>query len=72
MSIKSPYLTIEELADVLRCRPITVSRRIRDGVWPSSMVAGKRLFNPEQVAEIMRLCEQPVRDQPTRTRRRAS
>lgn len=65
-------LTVDELAALLHCKPITVYRRVADGTWPSSKPAGRRLFTPEHVTEILRLSEQAARPAQRTARRKAS
>jgi excisionase family DNA binding protein len=49
------FLTVDELAAVLRCQPEKVYRLAARGELPSYKVEGRRLFNE---AEIVRWLEQ--------------
>jgi excisionase family DNA binding protein len=49
------FLTVDELASVLRCQPEKVYRLAAHGELPSYKVEGRRLFNE---AEVVRWLEQ--------------
>ena len=44
------FLTVDELAAVLRCQPEKVYRLAARGELPSYKVEGRRLFNEDEVA----------------------
>jgi excisionase family DNA binding protein len=45
------FLTSDELAEVLRCRPEKVYRLAASGELPSYKVEGRRLFDYEEVTD---------------------
>lgn len=50
MSVLPTFLTVDELASVLRCQPEKVYRLAARGELPSYKVEGRRLFNESEVA----------------------
>lgn len=50
MSALPIFLTVDELASVLRCQPEKVYRLAARGELPSYKVEGRRLFNETEVA----------------------
>ena len=50
MSVLPTFLTVDELASVLRCQPAKVYRLAARGELPSYKVEGRRLFNESEVA----------------------
>ncbi|HEU5372188.1 MAG TPA: helix-turn-helix domain-containing protein [Gaiellaceae bacterium] len=50
MSALPTFLTVDELASVLRCQPEKVYRLAARGELPSYKVEGRRLFNETEVA----------------------
>jgi excisionase family DNA binding protein len=44
------FLTVDELADVLRCQPEKVYRLAARGELPSYKVEGRRLFSEAEIA----------------------
>lgn len=55
MSTLPTFLTVDELASVLRCQPEKVYRLAARGELPSYKVEGRRLFNE---SEVVRWLEQ--------------
>ena len=49
MSALPTFLTVDELASVLRCQPEKVYRLAARGELPSYKVEGRRLFNESEV-----------------------
>jgi len=45
------FLTVDELAAILRCQPEKVYRRAARGELPSYKVEGRRLFNETEIAK---------------------
>lgn len=43
------FITVDELASLLRCQPEKVYRLAARGDLPSYKVEGRRLFDPEEV-----------------------
>jgi excisionase family DNA binding protein len=52
------FLTVDELAMVLRCQPEKVYRLAAKGVLPSYKVEGRRLFNPVDVSAFLSTCRE--------------
>jgi excisionase family DNA binding protein len=52
------FLTVDELAAVLRCQPEKVYRLAAAGVLPSYKVEGRRLFDPVDVSAFLSTCRQ--------------
>ena len=50
MSGLPTFITVDELADVLRCQPEKVYRLAARGDLPSYKVEGRRLFNQDEIA----------------------
>jgi excisionase family DNA binding protein len=50
------FLTVDELACVLRCQPEKVYRLAARGELPSYKVEGRRLFNESEVARWLEQC----------------
>lgn len=50
MSALPTLITVDELADVLRCQPEKVYRLAARGELPSYKVEGRRLFNQDEIA----------------------
>lgn len=50
------FLTVDELAAVLRCQPEKVYRLAASGELPSYKVEGRRLFNQAEVIRWLELC----------------
>jgi excisionase family DNA binding protein len=50
VSVLPTFLTVDELASVLRCQPEKVYRLAARGELPSYKVEGRRLFNESEVA----------------------
>jgi excisionase family DNA binding protein len=55
------FLTVDELAGVLRCQPEKVYRLAARGELPSYKVEGRRLFNESEVARWLEQCRESVR-----------
>jgi excisionase family DNA binding protein len=55
------FLTVDELAGVLRCQPEKVYRLAARGQLPSYKVEGRRLFNESEIACWL----EAQRDRPT-------
>ena len=45
------FLTVDELAEALRCQPEKVYRLAARGELPSYKVEGRRLFNETEIAQ---------------------
>lgn len=60
-------LDVEQLAAKFRMHPVTVRRFVADRVWPSTKIGRRIWFTPEQVAEILRICERPAVESPRKT-----
>jgi excisionase family DNA binding protein len=54
------FLTVDELASVLRCQPEKVYRLAARGELPSYKVEGRRLFNETEVARWLERCKETV------------
>ena len=50
------FLTVDELAAVLRCQPEKVYRLAASGELPSYKVEGRRLFNQAEVIRWLESC----------------
>ena len=50
------FLTVDELAEVLRCQPEKVYRLAARHDLPSYKVEGRRLFNEAEVARWLEQC----------------
>ena len=50
------FLTVDELAAVLRCQPEKVYRLAASGELPSYKVEGRRLFNEGEVIRWLESC----------------
>ena len=61
MSALPTFLTVDELASVLRCQPEKVYRLAAHGEIPSYKVEGRRLFNEAEVARWLDQCRDGVR-----------
>ncbi len=55
------FLTVDELAAILRCQPEKVYRLAARGGLPSYKVEGRRLFNEAEVARWLEQCREGVR-----------
>lgn len=55
------FLTVDELAAILRCQPEKVYRLAARGMIPSYKIEGRRLFDPVDVSAFLSTC----RDGPT-------
>jgi len=51
VSVLPTFLTVDELASVLRCQPEKVYRLAARGELPSYKVEGRRLFNESEVVD---------------------
>ncbi len=60
------FLTVDELAVVLRCQPEKVYRLAARGELPSYKVEGRRLFNEAEVAHWLGRCRDGVGSNPFR------
>ncbi|HEY1366233.1 MAG TPA: helix-turn-helix domain-containing protein [Gaiellaceae bacterium] len=56
MTALPSFLTVDELASVLRCQPEKVYRLAARGELPSYKVEGRRLFNETEVARWLERC----------------
>jgi excisionase family DNA binding protein len=52
------FLTVDELAVVLRCQPEKVYRLAARGVIPSYKIEGRRLFDPTDVSVFLSACRE--------------
>jgi excisionase family DNA binding protein len=52
------FLTVDELASVLRCQPEKVYRLAARGELPSYKVEGRRLFDEHEVRDWLRSCHE--------------
>jgi excisionase family DNA binding protein len=52
------FLTVDELAAVLRCQPEKVYRLAARGVIPSYKIEGRRLFDPADVSAFLTTCRE--------------
>jgi excisionase family DNA binding protein len=52
------FLTVDEVAAVLRCQPEKVYRLAARGVLPSYKVEGRRLCDPADVSAFLSTCRQ--------------
>lgn len=52
------FLTVDELAAILRCQPEKVYRLAARGVIPSYKVEGRRLFDPLDVSAFLTSCRE--------------
>ena len=57
MSLLPTFLTVDELASVLRCQPEKVYRLAARGELPSYKVEGRRLFNEGLPHATLRLTD---------------
>jgi excisionase family DNA binding protein len=61
------FLTVDELAAVLRCQPEKVYRLAARGELPSYKVEGRRLFNEAEVIRWLERCRAGVASEASRT-----
>lgn len=54
-------LDLNEAAEVLKCSPITVRRRVISGMWPCTRPTTKIQFTEANIAEILELSAQPAK-----------
>jgi excisionase family DNA binding protein len=54
------FLTVDELAAVLRCQPEKVYRLAARGELPSYKVEGRRLFNEAEISRWLESCKAGV------------
>ncbi|HZT85694.1 MAG TPA: helix-turn-helix domain-containing protein [Gaiellaceae bacterium] len=69
MSALPTFLTVDELASVLRCQPEKVYRLAARGQLPSYKVEGRRLFDRGEVRHWLLSCHEGSildQDQPRR------
>jgi len=52
------FLTVDELAVILRCQPEKVYRLAARGVLPSYKIEGRRLFDPLDVSCFLSTCRE--------------
>jgi excisionase family DNA binding protein len=52
----SPYLTVQEVAELARCEHRTVRRAIRDGQLKASLIGGRWIVKDTDVEEWFELC----------------
>lgn len=52
------FLTVDELAAVLRCQPEKVYRLAARGELPSYKVEGRRLFDQAEIASFLSTCRE--------------
>jgi excisionase family DNA binding protein len=52
------FLTVDELAALLRCQPEKVYRLAARGVIPSYKIEGRRLFDPVDVSAFLTTCRE--------------
>ncbi len=52
----SPYLTVQEVAELARCEHRTVRRAIRDGRLKASLIGGRWIVKDSAVEEWFELC----------------
>jgi excisionase family DNA binding protein len=52
------FLTVDELAAILRCQPEKVYRLAARGVIPSYKIEGRRLFDPVDVSAFLTVCRE--------------
>jgi excisionase family DNA binding protein len=52
------FLTVDELATILRCQPEKVYRLAARGVIPSYKIEGRRLFDPTDVSAFLTTCRE--------------
>ncbi|HEX5468288.1 MAG TPA: helix-turn-helix domain-containing protein [Gaiellaceae bacterium] len=57
------FLTVDELASVLRCQPEKVYRLAARGELPSYKVEGRRLFDQDEVRRWLEQCRDGVPSQ---------
>ena len=50
------FLTVDELADLLRCQPEKVYRLAARGELPSYKIEGRRLFNQAEIHTWLQSC----------------
>jgi excisionase family DNA binding protein len=58
MSALPMFITVDELAAVLRCQPEKVYRLAARGVLPSYKVEGRRLFDPVDISTFLSTCRE--------------
>jgi excisionase family DNA binding protein len=58
MAALPAFLTVDELAAILRCQPEKVYRLAARGVIPSYKVEGRRLFDPADVSIFLSACRE--------------
>jgi excisionase family DNA binding protein len=64
----SPYLTVQEVAELARCEHRTVRRAIRDGQLKASLIGGRWIVKDSAVEDWFELCansREPVRARPS-------
>ncbi|MGH2779855.1 MAG: helix-turn-helix domain-containing protein [Gaiellaceae bacterium] len=52
------FLTVDEVAAVLRCQPEKIYRLAARGVLPSYKIEGRRLFDPADIAAFLSTCRE--------------
>jgi excisionase family DNA binding protein len=52
------FLTVDEVAGILRCQPEKIYRLAARGVLPSYKVEGRRLLDPVDVAAFLSTCRE--------------
>lgn len=65
MSALPTFITVDELADVLRCQPEKVYRLAARGELPSYKVEGRRLFDQGEVARWLEARRDALRSETT-------
>ena len=61
MSALPTFLTVDELASVLRCQPEKVYRLAARGELPSYKIEGRRLFNEAEITRWLEQCREGIR-----------
>ena len=52
------FLTVDEVATILRCQPEKVYRLAARGAIPSYKVEGRRLFDPVDISAFLSACRE--------------
>lgn len=63
MIAKQKYITIKELAELLRLNPITVANMARAGRIPSYKFGGRVMFTVEDVEAYIKSSRRPSRNE---------
>jgi excisionase family DNA binding protein len=66
LSALPTFLTVDELASVLRCQPEKVYRLAARGELPSYKVEGRRLFDAHEIKDWLGSCHEGLRSEASR------